>query len=90
MDRELEIPEKAGTWRTVSRPECKNAIGSKWAFRLKRKANGSIDKHKAHFIMQSSTQIHGIDQTYMQPPPGYESGAVGLGTLGCCTSPRMG
>ena len=33
MDRELETLEKAGTWRTVSRPECKNAIGSKWAFK---------------------------------------------------------
>ena len=77
MDRELETLEKAGTWRTVSRPEGKNIIGSKWVFRLKRKADGSIDKHKARLVMQSFTQIHDIDQTYMQPPPGYESGAVG-------------
>ena len=79
MDRELETLEKAGTWRTVSRPEGKNIIGSKWVFRLKRKADGSIDKHKARLVMQSSTQIHGIEQTSKQPPPGYESGAVGPG-----------
>ena len=61
MDRELETLEKAGTWSTVSRPPGKNVVGSKWVFRLKRKADGSIDKYKARLVAQGFTQVHGVD-----------------------------
>jgi len=47
MDREMESLEHAGTWTTVSRLQDKNVVGCKWVFRLKRKADGSIDKYKA-------------------------------------------
>jgi hypothetical protein len=47
MEREIETLERAHTWETVPRPEGKNIVGSKWVFRLKRKADGSIDKYKA-------------------------------------------
>ena len=47
MDKEIDTLEKALTWTTVSRPAGKNIIGSKWVFRIKRKADGTIDKHKA-------------------------------------------
>jgi hypothetical protein len=61
MDRELETLESAGTWSTVSRPAGKNVVGSKWVFRLKRKADGSIDKYKARLVAQGFTQVHGVD-----------------------------
>ena len=61
MDRELETLERAGTWSDVLRPAGKNVVGSKWVFKLKRKADGSIDKYKAHLVAQGFTQIHGID-----------------------------
>jgi len=47
MDRELLTLEKAGTWITVPRPPDKNIVGSKWVYRVKRKADGSVDKYKA-------------------------------------------
>jgi hypothetical protein len=61
MEREIDTLEHAGTWETVACPENKNIVGSKWVFRLKRKANGSIDKYKAHLIARGFTQVYGVD-----------------------------
>jgi hypothetical protein len=46
MDCEIDALEKAGTWTTVSCPADKNIVGYKWVFRLKHKADGSIEKYK--------------------------------------------
>jgi hypothetical protein len=61
MDCELETLERAGTWSTVPQPEGKNIVGCKWVFRLKRKADGSIDKYKARLVAKGYTQIPGVD-----------------------------
>jgi hypothetical protein len=44
---ELEALRAAGTWEVVERPKDTNVVDSKWVFRIKKKANGSIDKYKA-------------------------------------------
>ena len=36
-------------------------MGSKWVFRIKRKANGTIDKYKACLVTHGFTQIFGVD-----------------------------
>jgi Reverse transcriptase (RNA-dependent DNA polymerase) len=36
-------------------------VGCKWVFRLKRKADGSIDKYKACLVVRGFTQIYGIN-----------------------------
>ena len=61
MDREIASLEQAGTWNTVPRPRGKNIVGCKWVFRLKRKADGSVDKYKARLVARGFTQIHGVD-----------------------------
>ena len=61
MEREIEMLEHAGTWETVPRPEGKNVVSSKWVFRLKRKADGSIDKYKVRLVTHGFTQIYGVD-----------------------------
>jgi hypothetical protein len=61
MDCELETLERAGTWSTVPQPEGKNIVGCKWVFRLKCKADGSIDKYKARLVAKGYTQIPGVD-----------------------------
>src|SRR6267142_4439955 len=61
MDRKMATLEKAGTWRTIQQPCDKNIVGSKWVFRIKRKADSSIDKYKAHLIAHGFTQIYGVD-----------------------------
>ena len=61
MDHEMSTLEEAGTWSTVPRPAGKNIVGSKWVFRLKRKADGSIDKYKARLVARGFTQVYGVD-----------------------------
>jgi transposase InsO family protein len=61
MDREIATLEKAGTWNTVTRPTNKNIVGSKWVFRIKRRADGSIKKYKARLVAQGFTQKYGVD-----------------------------
>jgi hypothetical protein len=36
-------------------------VGSKWVFRLKRKADGSVNKYKARLVARGFTQIYGTD-----------------------------
>jgi len=61
MDRELATLEKAETWSTVPCPPDKNVVGSKWVFRIKRKADGSIEKYKARLVARGFTQVYGVD-----------------------------
>ena len=61
MDHKIESLKQAGTWDTVARPPSKNVVGCKWVFRLKRKADGSIDKYKAHLVARRFTQVYGVD-----------------------------
>ena len=61
MDREIATLQAAGTWIDVPRPSDKNVVGSKWVFRIKRKADGSIDKYKARLVARGFTQIYGVD-----------------------------
>jgi len=65
MDCELTTLEKAGTWITVPRPPDKNVVGSKWVYRVKCKANGSVDKYKARLVAQGLMQVHGVDYFMM-------------------------
>ena len=61
MNRELTTLIKAGTWKPVPRPPGKNVVGSKWVFRIKRKADGSVEKYKARLVARGFTQVHGVD-----------------------------
>ena len=61
MDREIATLERAGTWTTVLRPPGKNVVGSKWVFRIKRNADGSVEKYKARLVARGFTQIFGED-----------------------------
>jgi hypothetical protein len=61
MDCKISSLEQARMWTTVSYPAGKNVVRWKWVFRLKRKADGSINKYKAHLVMRGFTQIYGVD-----------------------------
>jgi hypothetical protein len=61
MDREIATLEHAGTWTTVPRPPGKNIVGSKWVFRIKRNADGSVEKYKARLVARGFTQVFGED-----------------------------
>ena len=66
MDCKMKMLEKAVTWKPVICPPGKNVIGFKWVFRIKCKANGSIEKYKVWLVAHGSMQIHIVDyfETY--------------------------
>jgi len=61
MDCKIVLLKHTGTWTTILCPHGKNVVVCKWVFRLKRKADSSIDKYKAHLVARGFTQIYGID-----------------------------
>jgi hypothetical protein len=54
------------TWSLVPPQGSQNLIGCKWVFKLKRKANGSIERHKARLVAKGFHQQVGVDygETY--------------------------
>ena len=61
MQEELTSIEQNNTWDVVDLPTGKKAIGTKWVFKLKQKANGTIDRYKAQLVAKGYAQQKGID-----------------------------
>ena len=61
MSEELMALMRHGTWVLVSPPKHCNPIGCKWVFRVKRKADGSIDRFKARLVAKGFNQRPGLD-----------------------------
>ena len=50
MMEEYQSIMKNDVWDVVLRPEGKSVVTSKWIYKFKHGANGSIEKHKARFV----------------------------------------
>ncbi|XP_073351920.1 uncharacterized mitochondrial protein AtMg00820-like [Aegilops tauschii subsp. strangulata] len=61
MDQEYMALQKNQTWHLVPPPPGKNIIDCKWVFRIKRKADGSIDRYKARLVAKGFKQRYGLD-----------------------------
>jgi hypothetical protein len=60
---EMQAHLDNGTWELVKLPAGRKAIGSKWMFKIKRNADGSIERYKARLVAQGFSQHPGIDFT---------------------------
>jgi hypothetical protein len=49
------------TWHLVLPPKGKNIIDCKWVYKIKRKADGMIDRYKARLVAKGYKQRYGID-----------------------------
>jgi hypothetical protein len=56
MNSEFDTLLKNNTWHLVPASETHNIVGCKWVFRIKRKADGSIDRYKARLVAKGFHQ----------------------------------
>jgi hypothetical protein len=52
---------KNNVWDIVPRPKDKSMVSSKWIYKIKHAADGSVEKFKARFVARGFTQKEGID-----------------------------
>jgi hypothetical protein len=61
MENEHQALLRNGTWHLVPRPKGKNVIGCKWVYKVKRKADGSVERYKARLVAKGYKQRYGLD-----------------------------
>ena len=60
MVEEYDSIFRNSAWEVVPRPKGKSVVGSRWIYKVKQAADGSIEKYKAIFVAQGFSQIEGI------------------------------
>ena len=50
-----------GTWEECDLPAGQKAIGCGWVFRIKRNADGAVERYKARLVAKGYSQRPGID-----------------------------
>jgi hypothetical protein len=60
-EEEMEAHSVNGIWEIVKLPPGKRAIGSRWFMKVKRNADGSLDRHKARLVAKGYSQRPGFD-----------------------------
>ena len=61
MEVEFQSLQKNHTWTLSDLPEGKKPISCKWVYKVKYKADGSLDKYKARLVARGFSQKEGID-----------------------------
>jgi hypothetical protein len=61
MKNEMESMRTNQVWELVDLPSGRKSIGNKWVLKVKRKADGYIDKYKAQLVAKGYTQREGVD-----------------------------
>ena len=65
---ELHSLNANSTWRLENLPHGRKAVTSKWVFKVKKHADGSLDCLKARVVARGFTQQYGVDYTQTYAP----------------------
>lgn len=63
MQKELDALESNGTWQLIVLLKGKKTIRSKWVYRVKFLADGSVDRFKARLVAKGYNQVPGLNFT---------------------------
>lgn len=61
MQLELSALHRTATWDLTSLPPGKSIVGCRWVYKVKTRADGSIERYKARLVARGFTQEHGLD-----------------------------
>ncbi|WVZ57430.1 hypothetical protein U9M48_007816 [Paspalum notatum var. saurae] len=61
MQQEYDALMRNKTWHLVPHAENTNLIDCKWVYKVKKKADGSVDRYKARLVAKGFKQRYGID-----------------------------
>jgi Reverse transcriptase (RNA-dependent DNA polymerase) len=61
MLQEIQALKSNNTWTLVPPPNDQYVVGSKWVYKIKRKADGSVDRYKSRLVAKGYHQEEGID-----------------------------
>ena len=61
MEQEFQALQRNDTWRLVPPVSGVNIIDSKWVFKVKKHADGSIERYKARLVAKGFKQRYGLD-----------------------------
>lgn len=61
MHIELDALVANNTWQLVEKPPYVKPIGSRWVYKVKHRADGSIERYKAKSVAKGYNQIEGLD-----------------------------
>ena len=61
MRVEMDPLEKNATWDLMELPRWKTPAGCRWVFKIKYKADGSLERYKARLVAKGYTQTFEID-----------------------------
>jgi hypothetical protein len=63
MAQEFSALMSNGTWTVCPRPTHHHTIRNKWVYKIKRKADGTLDRFKARLVAKGFEQQSGVDYT---------------------------
>jgi hypothetical protein len=61
MELEIQALHKNDTWQLVPSHSGVNVIDSKWVFKVKKHADGTIERYKARLVAKGFKQRYGLD-----------------------------
>lgn len=67
MEDEIRALENNQTWEMIDLPG-KKPIRCKWAYKVKLKANGELERYKARLVAKGYNQQYGLDYTEVFSP----------------------